>query len=151
MVENKIPWTQDTQKRAGRLLFGACFYDIQYTEQDFEYIERKVKTNKLYRLIMQHKIVINPETPEEKYQNFYNDRVQTFFLIKLLDDPDITANVKKFIQCRMSEKRYYATKNAEYFAKKAEKAKKQKKKKSLGYYDLTLHNFFIESWMETCR
>ena len=151
MTEQKIPWTRDTMRRAGPLMFRAQFWGIEYTEQDFEYIERKVKTDKLYRLIMQHKIVICPETSEEKYQCFYDDRVELFFLENLLDDPDITANVKKFIQCHMSEKRYYATENAEYFAKNAEKAKKQKKKKSLGYYDLTLHNFFIERWMETCR
>ena len=151
MTEQTIPWTRDNMRKAGRLFAFAHHYGIEYTEQDFEYIERKVKTDKLHRLISQHKIVTDPKTPEKKYQEFYNKRVKLFFLEKLLDDPDITTNVKKSIEYYVGERRYWTIKNAEASAEKIKKAKKQKKKKPLGYYDLTLHNFFIVRWMETCR
>ena len=116
--------------RFGGTPFGrARFFGIWFDDNEIKYIETKMETHKLYRLI---------SGKAAGGLKFVPRAFITAWLESFLGDPEMPVGVKAYIKYYVSHDRGYEKAMDEY-------------DKTRRYEESILAEMFAQRWMETCR
>jgi len=124
----KLPWTRELERCAGKPFCDAKHWHISFTKSDVEYIKNVIQTHKLYDVIYKQGIIVAALDNNEALRRY---RTEIEFLTPFMNDSKCPADVKNFLYCYIGRLQYNSQVHHE------EKP--------------SVTQFFIKSWMETCR
>lgn len=133
MIKNpeKLSLQEIRRRRDMEPIFGiAVFLGIWFDEDDIKYIKTKMMTDKKYRAIC-------GKIGGTKVNSYQLHKFQDIWLIKFLDDPEITTGVQAFIIAYTGHHRGELKSSDEY-------------NNTHKYNDFICERFIAERWMETC-
>lgn len=131
----------DLRERFAGTIFGnATFFGIRFDDAEIKYIEIKMMTHKLYRLVNGNVAGIPP------YKNTRLFDFQRIWLSGFLDDPDIPIGVSAFITYYIGHKWAQMKINDKYDDEEVEE-----KDKGHSYEDSVRYEFLAQRWPELCR
>lgn len=128
------------EKFTGTIFEKAMALGIWFDDAEIKYIETKMMTHKLYRLVNGNVAGIHP------YENIRLFDFQRIWLSGFLDDPDIPIGVSAFITYYIGHEWAQMKINDKYYDKKV-----KKKDKGHSYEDSVRYEFLAQRWPELCR
>ncbi|MBO4480685.1 MAG: hypothetical protein J5742_03635 [Alphaproteobacteria bacterium] len=119
------------ERFAGTIFALAPFLDIWFDNKEIGYIETKMRTHKLYRLVNGN--VAGISSRDKKLFNF-----QRSWLISFLNDPEIPVGVRAFIICYIGHEQACMKIDDQYDTVHR-------------YANSIAYEFLAERWMEICH